>query len=192
MKKINAIGLECPKPVILTKKEIDRGEKEIQVLVNDEVCKQNIIKCANTLNYRVHIEPKADHMVMTLSKDESVEKDEKIETSTLTVGIGSDKMGQGEETLGRILMKSFIYTLSESTPHPTKIVFYNSGVFLTTEGSPVIEELQALENQGVELISCGTCLDYYEIKDKLIVGEISNMYTILESLRETERNIIIG
>ncbi len=88
-------------------------------------------------------------------------------------------------------MKSFVYTLTEATPYPSTLVFFNSGVYLTCEGSEVLEDLRKLEAEGVEIISCGTCLDYYEIKDKLKVGEISNMYTIYEKLKNPTNTITI-
>ena len=100
-------------------------------------------------------------------------------------------MGKGSEELGKILMKSFVYTLTEATPYPSTLVFFNSGVYLTCEGSEVLEDLRKLEAEGVEIISCGTCLDYYEIKDKLKVGEISNMYTIYEKLKNPTNTITI-
>ncbi len=95
-------------------------------------------------------------------------------------------MGGGSEELGKILMKSFMYTLTEATPFPSTLLFYNSGVYLTCEGSEVLEDLKTLEAEGVEIISCGTCLDFYNIKEKLQVGEISNMYTIYEKLKKTQ------
>ncbi len=84
--------------------------------------------------------------------------------------------------LGKLLIKGFIYTSSEYDKLPKTIVFFNSGVKLTTEGSPCLDDLEKLQDNGVEIISCGTCLDYYGLKEKLKVGEISNMYTIYETL----------
>ena len=101
-------------------------------------------------------------------------------------------MGSGDKTLGKILMKSFIYTVSETEPYPSTIVFYNTGVKLTIEDSEVLDDLIALEKEGVEIISCGTCLDFLEVKDKLAIGSVSNMYTIYEKLKDRESNLIIG
>ena len=101
-------------------------------------------------------------------------------------------MGNGDEELGKILIKSFIFTVSETSPYPKTLVFYNGGVKLTCEDSPVLEELKKLEDLGVEIISCGTCLDFLNLKESLRVGSISNMYTIYEKLRDSLNNIIIG
>lgn len=101
-------------------------------------------------------------------------------------------MGKGSEELGKILIKSFMYTLTETRPYPKTMLFYNSGVYLTCEGSEVVEDLKKLEAEGVEIISCGTCLDYFNIKDKIQVGEISNMYTIYEKMKNASNTVNIG
>jgi len=84
--------------------------------------------------------------------------------------------------LGGVLIKSLLFTLVEKQPHPKTVMFINSGVLLTTQGSPVLEHLQKLEQAGVQLLSCGTCLEYYQLKDKLAVGGVTNMYTILDEM----------
>jgi selenium metabolism protein YedF len=91
-------------------------------------------------------------------------------------------LGTGDEELGFILMKAFLNTLWDVSPRPTKIMFLNDGVRLTTEGSDVLDVLHLLENEGVEIFSCGTCLEFYEIKDKLQVGQVTNMYDTVDSL----------
>lgn len=94
--------------------------------------------------------------------------------------------------LGEILMKSFIYTVTETEPLPKTIVFYNSGVYLTVKDSPVLDDIKVLAENGVEIISCGTCLDFFGLKEELAVGEISNMYTIYEAIKNAGRNMVIG
>jgi selenium metabolism protein YedF len=91
-------------------------------------------------------------------------------------------LGQGSGDLGRVLMNSFLYTLRESSEGITAIIFLNSGVYLTCEGSENLEHLEALEKEGVEILSCGTCLDFYNLKNRLKIGKISNMYSIVELL----------
>ena len=98
-------------------------------------------------------------------------------------------MGHGNEELGKILMKSFIFALTQLDDLPQTILFYNGGATLTTEGSQSLEDLKTLEAQGVEILTCGTCLDFYGLKDKLAVGQVSNMYTIVEKLNNAD-NII--
>ena len=99
------------------------------------------------------------------------------------VAVGSDRMGEGSEELGRILIKSFIFALTQLDDLPDKILFYNGGAKLTVEGSESLEDLKALEEQGVEIMTCGTCLDYYGIKDRLAIGGVTNMYSIVETLQ---------
>lgn len=196
-KEIDARGLDCPKPVIMTKKELDQlSEGVITTIVDNEVAKENVSKLAKSQGY--------EHSVENISEEEfrihikkgegdiQVESNKEGEFKDITIAFGSEFMGGGSEELGKILIKSFVYTLTEVTPYPTKLIFYNGGVHLTCEGSEVLEDLKKLEQEGVEIISCGTCLDFYNKKDKLKVGEISNMYTIYESLKNPANTITIG
>ena len=100
----------------------------------------------------------------------------------LVLTVPSDSMGRGDEELGGILVRAFFHTLGEVEPLPQTLIFFNSGVKLVVEGSPVVADLKALKAQGIEILACGTCLGYYELKDKVAVGEVSNMYTIAEAL----------
>ena len=95
-------------------------------------------------------------------------------------------MGEGSEELGAVLIKSFVFALTQLDDLPSTIIFYNSGVNLSCEGSPVLEDLKNLAAQGVEIISCGTCLNFYGLKEKLAVGEVSNMYDIVERQRAAD------
>ena len=98
-------------------------------------------------------------------------------------------MGEGSEELGQILMKGFIYALTELDELPSTILLYNSGVKLSTEGSNSINDLKTLQAQGVEILSCGTCLNYYELTEELEVGEVTNMYFILEKMSQADKII---
>ncbi|NLY46044.1 MAG: sulfurtransferase-like selenium metabolism protein YedF [Tissierella sp.] len=196
-KEIDARGLACPKPVILTKKELDViQEGIITTIVDNEVAKENVSKLADSMGCKFQINQSKDkeyyiHIFKGETNiDEKVSK--KSDLKDMTIGISSDTMGSGNDELGKILMKSFIFTVSETTPYPSTIVFYNGGVRLTCEDSPVLDDLKKLEDEGVELISCGTCLDYLNLKEKMKVGSISNMYTIYEKLRDPVNNMIIG
>jgi selenium metabolism protein YedF len=92
-------------------------------------------------------------------------------------------MGRGEhEKLEHVLVRRFFHTLGEVEPIPDTIIFFNSGVKLVVEGSPVLKDLQALSEQGIEILACGTCLGYYDLSEKVVVGEVSNMYTIAETM----------
>ncbi|MBU5428348.1 sulfurtransferase-like selenium metabolism protein YedF [Tissierella pigra] len=195
--EVDARGQLCPKPVIMTKKELDNLAKGvITTIVDNEVARDNVSKLAQSSGCSFIIDKKDEDYYIHITKDGIVEETIGIptpsKTKDLTIAIGSDKMGVGEEELGKILMKSFIYTIRETTPFPTTILFLNSGVNLTCEDSPVLEDLKELEKSGVEIISCGTCLDYYNLKDKIQVGEIGNMYAIYEKMRNANNTLNIG
>ncbi len=100
----------------------------------------------------------------------------------LVVLIGANSLGDGPEELGESLMKAFLYSQSEADEKPEIVIFINDGVMLTTTGSPVIDHLKALEDAGVEIYSCGACLNYHNIEDGLLVGKITNMYSVVEMI----------
>ena len=196
-KEIDARGMDCPKPVIMTKKELDSMEEgNLTTIVDNDTARENVSKLAKSLGFEFGVEEKDGDFYVNISNDGSVKVEKEGNSSSklkdMTIGIASSRMGSGDDKLGEILMKSFIYTVSETEPYPSTIVFYNSGVRLTTEGSEVLDDLKRLEEEGVEIISCGTCLDFLELKDKLQIGSVSNMYTIYEKLQEKESNITIG
>ena len=193
MKKIDAKGLACPKPVILTKNALDDMEEgKVSTTVDNEIARENLKKLANSLNMECKVEDISDEeFVVTIEKKKTLNKEEEKE-ERYTLAFSSDKMGKGDDELGDILVKSFIYTVTETKPLPNTILFYNGGVKLTVEGSPVLEDIKKLEKEGVEIISCGTCLDFFKLKEKLGVGTISNMYTIYETLKDAGRNVIIA
>lgn len=191
---IDAKGLECPKPVILTKKAIDATTDDIvTTLVDNEVAVKNLEKLAKSNGLEVEIEESNGEYKVHIKIEEGavVKKEESTLLADEVIAIGTNLMGEGSEELGTILMKGFIYTLTETQPYPKTIVFYNSGVKLTVEGSDSIEDLKKLEAAGVEVISCGTCLNYFHISDKLKVGEVSNMYSIVEALKGSSNTIRI-
>jgi len=202
MKTLDARGKLCPQPVIMTKKEADAGEKEITVIVDNETAKFNVLKFGAKLNYITSTEDKSDGIYVYLNKSNCEESDEIIERaqdenqSNLKVEkkgfvIGSDKFGKGSDDLGKMLMKSFIYAVSEKKPYPSFLIFLNSGVKLTTEGSDSLDDLKKLEDAGVKIVSCGTCLDFFEIKRKLKVGTVTNMYDIVDTIAESDNAVMI-
>lgn len=191
MIKVNAIGEVCPKPVIMTKKalkEIKNGV--VEVSVDNETSKENVEKMAKEMGYEYKTEKSGDVFIITINKNEKSEeiKSENEEKKTVIV-IGSDKMGVGEDELGNVLIKGFIYALTESEKLPKTILFYNKGVFLTSVLEDTVKDLKILEEKGVEILSCGTCLNFYHLQDKLQVGTVTNMYTILERQMEADKVI---
>lgn len=195
--EVDARGQACPKPVIMTKKQLDEVTSGvITTIVDNEVAKENVSKLATSMGFSFEVDQmEGDEYRISINKGD-IKIESQVSTSSkfkdMTIAFASDTMGKGDEGLGKILMKSFVYTVSESTPYPSTLIFYNCGVKLTCEGSEVLDDIKKLEDEGVEIISCGTCLDFLNIKDKLKVGSISNMYTIYEKLKDPASNIIIG
>lgn len=182
MKKIDARGLACPKPVVKTKQALQKEDK-LLVTVDNKVACDNVAKLAKKLNSKVTILEDGDDYKLTIKKQADAqgigtEEDKQGKVYFLS----SDTLGEGEEELGTILMKGFISTLLNLTPLPDKIIFINSGVKVPTLNEEAKEHLKKLEDRGVSILSCGTCLEYYSLKDELEVGSISNMYEILDSL----------
>lgn len=187
-KTIDCRGLECPQPVILTRKAMAETEA-VTTIVDNDTAKMNVSRMASKQGYSVEVQEKDDGIYLHLSKVGAVPEEETAPASAAVgpggptvVLIPSNGLGRGDEELGRILIRSFLHTLSEVGPLPATMVFINAGVKLTVEGSPVVEDLQALEQRGVDILACGTCLGHFGLKEKIAVGEISNMYTISETL----------
>ena len=191
MKKIDCLGKVCPIPVIETKKLINENPDEVdfEILVDNEVATQNLAKMAKELKIESSTEKIEDGVYKVSlkkgaqSKEEASENENKIDNSSYVVAISDDRMGKGDEDFSRSLLEGFIYALTEQDKLPEKVIFYNRGVFLTAENEKTIEDLKTLEDQGVEILSCGLCLGNYKLKEKLAVGEITNMYKIVEILR---------
>ena len=120
------------------------------------------------------------------SKDntESIEK-------KLVIQITSDSYGSSSGELGENLMKAYIYALTETSPLPKTIIFINRGAFLSAENSPVLDSLGKLEAEGVEILTCGTCIDFFSLSKTPEAGIITNMYTIVERLNNATNSIII-
>ncbi|WP_409228429.1 sulfurtransferase-like selenium metabolism protein YedF [Gudongella sp. SC589] len=200
IREIDAKGLACPKPVILTKKELDSMEGgSVRTVVDNVTARENLSKLAGSMGLEFSVEELGGTVfAVTILKsgEKEEERDEDIiiqkPDGGMVLVIQSDQMGKGDEELGKLLMKSFIYTVNETKPHPKAILFYNGGVKLTVKDSPVLDDLQDLLDAGVEIISCGTCLDFYNLKDSLAVGDISNMYTIYEKMQSGTNTITIG
>lgn len=214
---INAIGKACPLPVIETKKAIESltGSATLEVLVDNEIAVQNVLKLAAHKGLNACSETKTNGPGVPSSGCYAVRiicgqppaapsgasgpypapepipfsascfpfQPSSVKTGTVVV-IASPQMGTGEEALGKLLMKSYLFSLTKQDLLPETILFYNSGAFLTCEGSESLEDLNLLEEKGVEIMTCGTCLDFYHLKEKLAVGTVSNMYDIAQKQLE--------
>ena len=189
-KKLNCMGMACPLPVVEAKKAIDEMEDGLlEIEVDNETCVQNLRRLAAKYYFTVASESISDKeflVKMEVKKDHALNGKQE---DSCTVVFSSDKMGEGDEELGKNLMKSFVFALSNVDPLPTAMVFYNRGAFLTSEDSPVLADLKNLEKAGVKIMTCGLCADYYKIKEKLGVGVISNMYEIVETQMESQKII---
>ena len=182
-KEIDARGLACPQPVILTKKALeDHGE--IVVIVDNETAQENVKRMAQSQGCEVSIKEKEGDIHVSITRGYScdIPEDEAASGGPIVVVIASDTMGRGDDELGTLLMKSFIHTTLETSPQPDTLVFFNTGVKLTIYGSEILEDLKTLSNRGVKILVCGTCLGYFEIKDQLAAGTVSNMYDIAEAM----------
>ncbi len=190
MNTIDCKGLKCPQPVISTKKYFDSIEKgEAEVIVDNEVAKNNISKFCQSNNFKFSVEEKEGFYHIKIEKNDNSCQPIEFDNSTLVILVTSDKLGAGDDILGATLMKSYLYALAESDKLPTDLFFLNSGVKLAAEGSEVLDSLKKLEERGVNIASCGVCLDFYKIKDSLQVGEITNMYTIIEKMNNADNAI---
>ncbi len=199
---LNFIGKACPIPVVETKKALNglKPEDVLEVLVDNNVAVQNLSKLATQKKLTIDTEKKEEKLYqVTLTVTAATQVNGTLtdpagcnpntEVGPTIVVLSSDKMGEGDEKLGHILMKGFIYALTELEVLPETVLMYNNGVKLAAEGSESLADLKLLESQGVEILSCGTCLNHYQLTEKLGVGSITNMYTIVEKLSQAGKVI---
>lgn len=180
---VDALGQECPIPVVRTKQALSTIEEgTVETLVDNETAVHNLENLAKTLKCTAEVDDRGDGtFAVKVTKDaNSVQTAEVASAGTRVVVISSDKMGNGDDTLGGNLMKACIFALTQQDALPDTVLFYNGGVHLTCEGSECLEDLQKLADAGVEIMSCGNCLKFYDKEDQLAVGEVTNMYVILE------------
>lgn len=194
-KTFDARGMACPLPVVNAKKESEEMTNggTLIILVDNEIAVQNLTKFGNSKGFTVSSEKKADKdFAVTFQIPENGAAPATAAESAaptcapdskkhgLIAVLSANTMGNGEEQLGKLLMKSFIFALTKQDQLPETILCYNSGAYLTCEGSDSLEDLKSLEAEGVKILTCGTCLDFYNLKEKLAVGGVTNMYEIIE------------
>lgn len=202
-KIVDARGLACPLPVVNAKKaaeELHTGDV-LTVLVDNEIAVQNLQKFAKQKGYTAAGEKKAEKeyavtiQVVSTGGAQTVAAEEQEEEVTCTVDsrkngmvivLSANVMGTGEEKLGTSLMKAFVFAVTKQDVLPETILCYNTGAYLTCEGADTLEDLKVLEAEGVNILTCGTCLDFYGIKDKLAVGSVTNMYEIVEKMEQAK------
>ena len=195
---VNAMGEQCPIPVVKTKKVLDsvQGDAEITVFVDNETAVQNLTRMGRTAGAEVLAEKKSDrefHVILRVKdRQPSAGIQEEVNCipdvkSDFVIAVDTATMGRGNDELGKVLMKGFIFAVTQLEKLPKTILFYNGGATLTTEGSDSLDDIKSLEAQGVEIKTCGTCLNYYGLTDKLKVGEVTNMYDIVETLAKASK-----
>ena len=191
---VNAIGDACPVPVVKTRKAMEtiKGAEVVETLVDNEIAVENLKKNAGQMGYQVKDQKLEEGKYSVQIMVTEAEKTEKIQAdicdcrptaaSDKVVVIRSNVMGEGDPELGKVLIKGFIYALSQQEELPKTILFYNGGAYLTCEGSASLDDLKELEHRGVKILTCGTCLNFYGLSEKLKVGEVTNMYEIAETM----------
>lgn len=186
MIKVDALGLTCPMPIIKAKKALKGIETgEVEVSVDNSTSVENLEKMAKEMGFQVSTTADQDIWRVTIQKGEEI-IEEKSTKDTVIV-IASDKMGEGDTELGTALLKGFIYTFTEMEELPKAILFYNGGAKVTAKESISVADLKELEERGVEVLTCGACVDYYNLE--IGVGSVTNMYSIIEKQMGAERII---
>ena len=198
MIQVNAMGDACPIPVVKTKNAIKEmnGAGVVETLVDNEIAVQNLTKMANQKGYGVKSEKLGENeykVTMTVGDAVTTEETEEqivcevpAKGKNVVVVISAAQMGSGNDELGTTLMKGFIYALGQQEGLPKTILFYNGGASIPCEGSVSLEDLKSMEAQGVEILTCGTCLNFYGLSEKLAVGSVTNMYVIAEKMTQAD------
>ena len=201
--QVNAMGKPCPIPVVETKKVLAKmtAGDSVTVSVDNPIAVQNLLKMAGQKQLAAESRTLAsDHYEVVLAlTEESLAAAQAVEPAPAcipdarakgtVVVLASDEMGSGDPVLGKALMKAFVYALTEQDTLPDTILLYNGGAKLSVEGAATLADLKLLESQGVEIMTCGTCLNHYGLTEQLAVGSVTNMYAIAEKLMGAARVI---
>ena len=199
-KIIDCRGLACPLPVVNAKKaaEAMNTGDVLTVLVDNEIAVQNLSRFAEHKGFGVSAEKKDEKeyaVIMSISGEAVESKEEEVtcvmdsRRKGMLVVLSGNVMGTGDAKLGTSLMKAFVFALTKQDQLPDTILCYNSGAYLTCEGADTLEDLKLLESEGVTILTCGTCLDFYGLKEKLAVGGVTNMYDIVERMENAAQII---
>ena len=201
-KMIDCRGMACPLPVVNAKKaaeELSAGDV-LTVLVDNEIAVQNLTRFGEHKGFTVTAEKKSDReyaVIMNITgeavqqtkQEEAVACEMDSRRKGMLVVLSANIMGTGDPKLGTSLMKAFVFALTKQDQLPDTILCYNTGAYLTCEGADTLEDLKLLESEGVTVLTCGTCLDFYGLKEKLAVGGATNMYDIVERMENAAQII---
>ncbi|MBI5439675.1 MAG: sulfurtransferase-like selenium metabolism protein YedF [Deltaproteobacteria bacterium] len=193
---IDCRGLACPEPVLRTKEALERKSQGlVSVLVDNDASRENVRRFAESRGAAVTITAETGGWRLDLRTGDAhpvkAEENRRELSSSTALLVLSDQIGP-EPELGRILIRAFLATLSSAASRPSKLMFLNRGIHLTTAGSEVVDVLRELEKVGIEILSCGTCLDFFGKREQLVVGRISNMYDTVETLTGPSKVVTVG
>jgi selenium metabolism protein YedF len=193
-KEIDARGLSCPTPVLMTKKAIETEKSDITVIVDNEASRQNVCRFLESQNFTTYVKQKgSDFHVVGMGKEaassQPAQKTEPASTKKILVMVSSDCMGRGDDELGAKLMLNFLKTLKEMGNDLWRLIFVNNGVKLTVEHAEALPILSELEQGGVRILVCGTCLSHFNLLDKKRVGETTNMLDIVTAMQMADKAI---
>lgn len=195
-------GMQCPKPVLETQKAFkDQSITEFEVIVDNAAARENLKRLADSKGYKYEVKESPNEIVINIKREsgETIVQEEEFvavcdiasDVSNAVLLIKNEFLGDGNDELGKVLMKGFLYTITETKPYPEKVVLLNSAIKLSTVNEETIAHLKKLEEAGTKIYSCGTCLNYYDLADQLKVGVVGNMYDVVESLNSTTNRIIL-
>ncbi len=192
MKKLDLRQHQCPYPVVQTRKEmLDNPELPLTVLVGDDVARDNVSRLAESMGYGVNVDATEGGYALGLRPEATPSTDGVVAPAggpTISL-VTSDTMGSGDDELGQLLMKNYLFTLAEMDVVPDKMLLVNAAVKLACAGSDAIEALDKIACMGVDIAACGLCLEFYQLEKKLKVGRTTNMLEVAESLQTAGRII---
>ena len=190
-------GLACPQPVLRAKELLDSlTHGAVEVLVDNEAAQSNLARFGKSQGCTVEIRASGDTRHVTISKEPRRDAAKTVAPedyrcdlpgSGLVIVIPAETMGRGNDALGGVLMRAYVKTIKNLSPLPTKIFFYNTGVKITASESDLIAPLRELAAQGVEIYSCGTCLDFLNLKESLLVGQVTNIFEIMDGMAQASK-----
>jgi selenium metabolism protein YedF len=194
---LNCKGLACPLPVIKTKDALEQGATRLKIIVDNEASRDNVARFVGSRGGEVKIKAIEEGCFQLMVHVEGTADQHSFDPSdyscpiptkkSMVYVISSDSMGRGSDELGWALLQTYIQTIEQVDPLPTKIIFYNAGVKLVTRQSGALDALLSLRKRGVEILACGTCLDFFQLKSEIQVGHISNMYDIMAAMSEADK-----
>lgn len=193
MVKVNAMGKLCPEPVIMTKAEIEKGTKELEISVDNDIAVSNVTRLLNNKGFSVELEKNSETQERKLKakkvSDEAVASTDNKE-KVLAILVAHDVLGGNDKELGEVLMKAFLGCISKLSHRPAVMAFMNEGVKLVLQDSSACDYIKELEKLGTKILVCGTCTTHFDVTNKVAVGTISNMFEIMEMITGADNTLI--